>query len=203
MLKLITEIQALAQSGLAYCQSVYDKERYERLLSISAELACEVSGIEHKKVIAMFSHDTGYATPKVDVRGAVFKDNKILLVQEKTDDCWSLPGGWADVNYSPAENIVKELKEETGYSCNVVKLISVYDKNKSNQPEQWPYVYKMFFICNILSGPHSKPSVSEIQDIGFFDLNNLPPLSLGRVNKNQIEYCFKHLRQENLPTYFE
>ncbi len=201
--EIMIEIQSLAQSGLAYCKDVYDKERYNRLLELSAKLGDLISKVDYQEIFELFSKDTGYATPKIDVRGAVFKDHRILLVREKSDNLWSLPGGWADVNHSPAENILKEIREETGYECKVIKLIGIYDKNKSNPPPQWPHVYKLFFLCEIIGYLYANASNIEISEMNFFDLYNLPKLSGRRVNQQQIEDCFRHLNNSKINTQFE
>jgi ADP-ribose pyrophosphatase YjhB (NUDIX family) len=199
MIDVITELQALAQTGLSYSKDQFDLERFKRVLEISALLMANNSTHAYEQVIEVFSLDTGYATPKIDVRGAVFKDNQILLVQEQTDSNWAMPGGWADVNLSPVENVLKELREESGYHCNMIKLVGVFDKRKLDTNMMWPHLYKMFFLCDIVS--YEKTSSIEILDVGFFDLDKLPPLSLGRVNEQQIQLCFEHFNNRALPTF--
>lgn len=197
MIDVITELQALAQTGLSYSKDQFDLERFKRVLEISAQLLAHNSNHAYEEVLEVFSLDTGYATPKIDVRGAVFNDNQILLVQEKTDGNWAMPGGWADVNLSPAENVLKEIREEAGYHCNMTKLVGVFDKRKLDKNMKWPHVYKMFFLCDIVS--YEKSNSIEIMDVGFFDLDQLPPLSLGRVNEQQIQLCFAHFKDRGLP----
>ena len=123
-------IQSLSQAGLTFSKDIYDIERYEELRSISAEIMEEHTDLEMEKVRNLFANETGYQTPKVDVRGAVFNDDKILMVKEKIDDRWSLPGGFCDVGLSPTENIVKEIKEESGYDVVHRKLIALLDTTK-------------------------------------------------------------------------
>ena len=199
MIDVITELQALAKTGLAYSKDQFDLERFKRVLEISAQLLANNSNHTYENVLEVFSLDTGYVTPKIDVRGAVFKNNQILLVQEQTDGNWAMPGGWADVNLSPAENVLKELREESGYHCNMIKLVGVFDKRKLDKNLMWPHVYKMFFLCDIVR--YEKTSSIEILDMGFFDLDKLPPLSLGRVNEQQIQLCFEHFNNRTLPTF--
>jgi ADP-ribose pyrophosphatase YjhB (NUDIX family) len=141
----------------------------------------------------------GYITPKVGVRAAIFKFDQILLIKEKSDNLWSLPGGWADVNLSPKENVLREIKEETGYVCSVVKLISMCDKRKDPTLSKWPHIYDLFFLCSIVSG-EAKIKTLETSDLQFFSEDNIPPLSANRVNNLQIKKCFHHYFSPLLPT---
>ncbi|MGV8949311.1 MAG: NUDIX hydrolase [Candidatus Paracaedibacter sp.] len=202
MIEIVTELQALAQTGIAYSKDEYDIGRYERILEISAELLSPHSNYSYEDIIELFTKDSGYATPKIDVRGAVFKDSKLLHVREKSDGLWSMPGGWADVNLSPSENVLKEIKEETGYQCKVTKLIGVYDKKKSNRPGRWPHVYKIFFMCELIDALRA-PLCDEILETGFFKLEKIPPLSEGRVSRYQVEKSFIYYNTQKLETYFE
>lgn len=199
MIEIITELQAIAQIGITYSKDYFDTIRYKRILEICSSLLSLNSNHKYDDILEVFTKESGYATPKIDVRGALFKDNKILLVREKSDNLWSLPGGWADVNISPSENIIKEIKEETGYGANVIKLIGIFDRN---QISRWPHYYKIFFLCEItsLTGSYCP---NEILEIGFFDSKNIPPLSICRVNNEQIEKCFLHHHNPNLKTEFD
>lgn len=138
------ELQSLAQAGLAYSGDPYDLERFERIRAISAEMVAHMSDIPVNKVRELFCEESGYQTPKIDTRAAVFKDNKILLVREN-DGLWSLPGGWADVGISAAENAAKEVREEAGLEVEVERLIAVEDRAKHNRPVLAHSVYKLFF----------------------------------------------------------
>lgn len=200
-LKWITSLQAIAQSGLTYTQNPYDIERFKQMQTIVAEMLEHITDVPQQKISQFFAREQGYATPKLDVRGALFKDNKILLVQERVDGCWTLPGGWADINESPAENIVKEIFEESGYESRVVKLAALYDRQKHDHPHQWPHIYKAFFLCEITGGA---PLINlEVSAIDFFALDNLPPLSLPRVTAKQIARMFEHAKNLTLPTDFD
>ena len=207
LIELLTEMHALAQTGLTYGESGYDRERYQRFLEISAHLGSLVGKLDYDHILNLFSQDTGYITPKIDVRGAVFQKGKILMVKETTDQLWSLPGGWADTNLSSSENVLKEIREETGFICRVIKVIGLYDKQRHNAI-MWPYTYAIFFLCDMIQSPtdviaHSFQPSLEISDIGFFECDALPPLSLERVNKKQIDRCFQHFYAMDLPTYFD
>lgn len=181
------ELQALSQSGLAYSKDKFDIERFQRIRHISAEIMSEYTEIDSTKIKELFCNESGYQTPKVDVRGAVFKNDKILLVKEKIDGCWALPGGWADYNLSAKENIVKEMKEEAGLVVEPVKLIAVLDRNKHNTPVN-PYgIYKIFILCKEISGSFEENI--EIDESGYFDLTSLPELSETRNTIKQIHMC--------------
>ena len=194
-------IQALSQSGLAFSKDIYDIERYEELRMISAEIMAEHTGLEMQKIKDLFLNDTGYQTPKVDVRGVIFQDDKILMVKEKLDDCWSLPGGFCDVGLSAAENIIKEIKEESGYDAVPMKLLAVWDKNKHPHPPEAFHYYKLFIQCEIIGG---QPMTGiETSDIKFFSEREIPSLSANRVVESQIKTIFEFLRDPNKETLFD
>lgn len=199
--KIIHELQSIAQAGLAYCTSEYDRERYSRLLALTAEMATMCSQKKYEEIFEIFSAEGGYNTPKVDVRAAVFKDDQILMVREREDNLWSLPGGWADVMLSPSANIVKEIQEETGFLCQTTKLVAVYDKSLHDRASSWPHIYKMLFLCEICEGK-ATPSF-ETLEVRFFSRDNIPPLSLNRTTSRYIEHSFKHYAAPHLPTEFD
>jgi len=195
------KLQAIAQNGLTYSEGVYDIERYKQLRAIATEIMATYSNVEHSYVLDLFSGEVGYATPKVDVRGAIFRDDTILLVKERADGLWTLPGGWADVGESPSEVVVKEVYEESGYQVRATKLLAVYDRNKQGHPPFPFYVYKLFFHCELIGG--SPSSSIETEAVDFFPEDALPELSIGRVTPAQITRLFQHYRQPNLPTDFD
>lgn len=200
-LKWAMEIQAMAQSGLAYTDNVYDIERYERLRELSAEMIAEKSDIPLGKVKDLFCSETGYQTPKLDTRAAVFKDGKILLTHEK-NGTWSLPGGWRDVLESVRSNTVKEVKEETGLDVTAIRLIALQDRNKHNVPVYAYGVCKAFVLCEIIGGKFTENI--ETTEIAFFDLKNLPAnLANEKTTKEQIQMCFEAFKDENWQTYFD
>lgn len=194
------KLQAIAQIGLTYSQNPYDIERFKSIQVIAAEIAATHSNVEHPYILDLFTREVGYATPKVDVRGSVFRDNQILLVKEREDGLWTLPGGWADVGESPSEAVVKEIREESGYLTRVVKLLAVYDRNKQGHPPHPCYVYKLFFLCELIGGS-ALPSI-ETEAVDFFPEDGIPELSLGRVTP-QIARLFEHYRNPNLLTDFD
>lgn len=195
-------LQALAQNGLTYAANAYDTERYNAIRQIAAEMLAAGSSAEVSVVRDLLSHETGYATPKVDVRGVVFRAEKLLLVRERAEGRWSLPGGWADVGESPAECVVREVGEESGLETRAVKLLAVLDRSK--HPHQPPFafhVYKLYFLCQLLGG-EAKAS-PETDAVGFFGQGEIPELSISRVTPWQIQRCFEHLRNPNLPADFD
>ena len=194
-------LQSIAQAGLTYSKDKYDIERFQQIRDISIEILNEYTEISNEKIKDLFCNETGYQTPKVDIRGAVFKDGKILLVKESIDGRWSLPGGWAEVNLSVKENVIKELREETGLNVVPKRLIAVLDRNKHNHPIT-PYgIYKIFVLCELIGGVIEKNI--ETVESGFFSLEDLPPLSLGRVTKEQIAMCFEAKYNDNFTAIFD
>lgn len=160
------------------------------------------ANVDTESVLELYAQEAGYATPKVDVRGAVFRDNAILLVREASDGRWALPGGWADVHDSPSESVVREIAEESGFETKVRKLAAVLDRSRHPHVPVRPFhIYKMFFVCE-LTGGAPRPN-HEIQDVGFFEEDAIPELSLGRVLPFQIERMFAHWRRPDLPTEFD
>lgn len=197
-----SELQAIAQAGLTYSKNAFDLQRFQRIRTLAAEISAYQSCEDFEKVQALFAAEDHYLTPKLDVRVAVFNDQQqILLVKEVTDGKWSLPGGWADVNESPAESAAKEVYEETGYVVKICKLYALLDKLKHAHPPQLPHAYKAFFLAEITGG-EMRTSI-ETTDVGFFDLNHLPPLSVHRVVPEQITLAFAHYCDRVLPTVYD
>lgn len=194
-------IQSISQSGLSFSKDPYDLERYEELQKISAEIIEEHANLEMKKVLELFAHEKGYQTPKVDVRGALFHENKILMVREKIDDKWALPGGFCDVGLSPGENIIKEIKEESGYDARVKKLVALLDMNKHSHPPQPYHYYKVFIQCELIGG--QARAGLETKDVRFFSEDHLPELSKGRNTKEQINMLFNFLRNPDKVAVFD
>jgi ADP-ribose pyrophosphatase YjhB (NUDIX family) len=196
------ELQALAQTGSHFATSDYDRERYQRISEIAAEIFAKQGDMEGAKIRTIFEAQSGYATPKVDVRAAVFRDRKILLVQERSDGLWTLPGGWADVNDSPSEAVEKEVVQESGFKVRAQRLLAVFDRAKHPHDPPFPFhIYKMFFLCAIESG-EATPS-AETAGVEFFALNALPPLSLSRITNEQIRFCFDAGPNEPKPAAFD
>jgi len=194
-------LQALAQNGLAYTKDHYDRERFTALRQIAGEILAASAVNVHPDLIENFTCDAGYATPKIDVRAAVFDRDQLLLVKERSDGKWSLPGGWADVGSSPSSAVIREVHEESGYSVAVKKLAALYDRDLHGHPPMAYHVYKMFFICELRGG--SPQTDIETEDVSFFREDALPSLSLPRVTPKQIEHLFGHYRHPEWPTSFD
>lgn len=186
-------LQALAQNGLAYTTNPFDKERFEEIRQIAAEMLVEPSGYPLEVVEGLFTNETGYQTPKLDTRAAIFQKDKILLVQER-DGLWSLPGGWCDVDQSPQDNTVKECKEEAGLDVEAYRLVAVQDKHKNQPSRSAHHVTKIFFLCRVLGGQF-EPNL-ETLDCRYFDLDELPELSVNKTTADQIRLCYEAYQAE-------
>jgi ADP-ribose pyrophosphatase YjhB (NUDIX family) len=201
-IKWARELQAIAQTGLHFSESQYDRERYEQILSVSVEMFAEQSSESPALIRNLFEKQSGYATPKVDVRGVVFHENKILLIQEKSDGLWSLPGGWADVNDAPSEAVEREIVEETGFDTKAREILALFDRAKHPHEPPFPFhIYKLFIKCEITGG--EAKIAMETSALGFFGLSEIPPLSISRVTQGQIEFCFQRHLAPPLPCAFD
>lgn len=199
-LEWAVELQALAQAGLQYGHDKFDLERYEHIRDIAAQMVAHQTDLPLKKVKDLFCNETGYQTPKLDSRAAVFQGDKILLVQEN-DGRWSLPGGWVDVDLSVGENAVKEVREEAGLEVIPERIIAVQDREKHNQP---PYAYKVckvFVLCRLVGG-HFQENI-ETTESRYFGLDELPPLATEKNTEEQIRMCFEACQAEHWTTLFD
>ena len=199
-LKWAVELQSIAQAGLTYGKDVYDKERYERIRDISAEMLSYKTDISIDKVKELFCNETGYQTPKLDTRAAIFKNNKIILVKENNGK-WSLPGGWVDVNLSVKENTIKEVKEESGLDVTADKIIAIQDRAKHNLPVYAYGVCKVFVLCSVIGGEFKKNI--ETTEFNYFSEDELPELSTEKNNEEQIKMCFEAYHSKNWITLFD
>ena len=187
-LQIAKEIQSIAQAGLAYTENKYDIERYQRLRNLSFSILKEYTDAPVEKIRSLFASEEGYQTPKVDIRGVVFREGKILMVRESIDGKWTLPGGWADVGYSPFEIAEKEIFEEAGIKVTPERLLAVFDKMKHSHPPDIYHVYKLFILCRD-SGQEVKPGM-ETTDVGWFERDKNLPLSELRITREQINIMF-------------
>ncbi len=196
-------LHAISQTGLAFSRDKFDIERYQAVRRLASEMMASRSAADAERIEILFAEQTGYATPKIDVRGAAFRGDQILLVRETLDaGRWTLPGGWADVNEFASECVVKEIREESGFEAVVRKLAAVYDRAKHRHEPPLPFhVYKMFFICEIVGGTAS--TSIETSGAEFFGELELPELSTSRVLDYQIRRMFEHRRDPGLPTDFD
>jgi ADP-ribose pyrophosphatase YjhB (NUDIX family) len=196
----LEKLAAIAQAGLAYSIDPHDRERYSMLKVVAIQLMREL-GAGQAAVDELYASDDGYRTPKVDVRGVVVRHDSVLLVCERTDGRWTLPGGWADVGESPAESVAREIEEETGYRARVVRLIALFDRNKhDHDPFPW-HTYKAFFHCEV-DGEQAH-STLETLGVGFFPVDALPELSTGRVTADQIRRLFDRIKRDDAEAMFD
>jgi ADP-ribose pyrophosphatase YjhB (NUDIX family) len=200
-LDLARRLLAISQTGLHFTEGEFDRERYHDVANIAAELIAGHSQLAPEQVLAAWQLEAGYATPKVDVRGACFREQRVLLVRERSDGYWTLPGGWADVHDSPSQAIEKEVLQESGFSARAIKLAAAYDRNRHAHPPYLFHVWKLFFLCDITGG--SPRSSLETDGVDWFELDALPPLSTPRVTAAQIRRMYDHHLERALPADFD
>jgi ADP-ribose pyrophosphatase YjhB (NUDIX family) len=200
-LNIAKRLESIAQTGFTYSKDDYDKERYQEIRDISHKIFNLYTEAPIEKIQNLFSKETGYPTPKVDIRGVIFRKNQILLVKEKSDGLWALPGGWADIGYTPSEVAVKEVKEEAGLNVKSVKLVAVFDKKCHAHPPSALHVYKMFILC-VITGGRLKPGM-ETSEAAFFSRNDIPDLSVERNTFEQIQLLFDYEQNPEMPTQFD
>lgn len=196
-------LQAIAQTGLTYAENPYDRERYRKLHELAVEIFTAHTGESPATVEQWFAVQPGYATPKVDVRGACFRDGKVLLVREKSDGKWCLPGGWADVGDVPSQAAEREVREEAGFECMARKVIGVFDANRTHSGRAVPafHAFKIIFLCELTGGAPDPDH--EILEVNFFSRDALPPLSTNRTTAAWLAECFAHLDDPARPTAFD
>ena len=195
------ELEAIARTGLTFTDGSFDKLRYERIRQLAAEIIASGGSVELGPLLSGFAADSGYATPKVDVRGVVFRNDELLLVKGKEDGGWTLPGGWADVGDTPAESVEREIFEEAGFQTRATKVLMVLDRDRQRHTPIIHATYKLFIRCEIVGGA---PADSiETEGAAFFAEGAIPPLSLARTLPSQVTRIFEHLRNPARPTDFE
>ena len=199
-LQWAVELQSIAQAGLYYGKDDFDRERYQRVRDIAAEMLAHQAELPVEKVRDLFCCEVGYQTPKLDTRAAIFRDGKILLVRERSGK-WSLPGGWVDVNVSVKENAVKEVKEEAGLDVTADLVIAVQDREKHNKPVYAYKVCKIFVLCSVVGGGFQENI--ETTESGYFGPEELPPLAEEKNTAEQVRMCFDAWRAERWTTLFD
>jgi ADP-ribose pyrophosphatase YjhB (NUDIX family) len=202
-LELFRSLQALSRTGLHFCKDEYDRERYDAIERIAAELLAQGAGADAAGLRSDWARESGYVTPKVEVRGAVFRpdDGKVLLVRETADGFWTLPGGWADVNDSPSGAVRREIEQEAGFRVRVIKLAALYDRNAHGHTPSLHHSWKAFFLCEIVGG-EARGSY-ETDGVDFFAPDALPPLSIGRCTPQQVLRMRQHFLRPEIPTDFD
>jgi len=200
-IEIAKKINSIAQTGLTFTKDTFDKERYSELLDLSITIMNHITEIDTRKLDFVFNRDIGYQTPKVGIRAVVFRDDKILLVKEKMDGKWSLPGGYADTGMLPSEIAVNEVKEESGFDVRPTRILGIIDYNK-HQDRPFPFdIYQLFMECEITGG--QAQTGIETSDVGFFDINELPELSERRVTREQILQMYELYRNKELKPVFD
>jgi ADP-ribose pyrophosphatase YjhB (NUDIX family) len=195
-------IQAVAQTGLQYTQNPFDEERFHELSRIAAEMLAVQTESDAGEVLRILSAQEGYATPKLDVRGVVFEDDRILLVRELMDGgAWTLPGGWIDINEPPSQAVERECREEAGMIVKANKLLAVFDRNQHGHPPYPFHAYKLFILCDLIA--EATPDPIETAEPTFFGESEIPALSKARVTPEEISRMFHHHRHPDLPTDFD
>ena len=195
-------LQSVAQAGLTHARNPYDLERYRDVRRVAAEIAAVGSEGDVDAILAFFDSERGYPTPKVDVRAAVIVEERILLVMERDDGDWALPGGWADVGESAAEAAVRETREEAGIEVRPEKVIALYERERRGHPPHPEFSYKIFFACAARGVPEPRGG-TETLGTAFFAPDALPRLSAARVTAQEIAVAFAHHRDPGLPTEFD
>ena len=200
-LKWARTIQAISQIGLTYKKNHYDEENFTQLMNIAADMVAFHTQRSPEELEQNFLAQPGYATVKVDVRGAVIRDGQLLLVKERVDGKWTMPGGWADVGETPAQSIIREVWEESGFDVKPVKVIAVLDANRRGRPMEFYHAFKIIFLCEIIGGEAA--TSEETSDVGFFDLDNLPELSVNRTSPEHVAEIRRHLEDPARATEFD
>jgi ADP-ribose pyrophosphatase YjhB (NUDIX family) len=203
ILQWARKVQAIAQNGLEFTRDSFDRDRFEQLQQLVSTILTSEVGITPGQIKGLWLGDEGYATPKVDVRGGVFDHDKVLMVRERSDGKWTLPGGWVDVGDAPSFAVEREIREESGYLAKAVKLAALFDKNnpRHGHPPGILHIYKLFFICELTGGTATLSN--ETDGVDFFPVNSLPPLSTGRATQSEIERLYQHHLNRGLPTDFD
>jgi len=205
ILEIARRLHALARTGQHFCRDEYDRQRYVEIEQIAAELLTDGTQVERDALLEIWRHESGYVTPKLEVRGAAFRDGRVLLVRESIDGRWTLPGGWVDVNESPSQAIEKEIEQESGFLARAVKLAALWDRARHGHGPSLHHGWKAFFLCE-LTGGEARGSY-ETDAVGFFDPGDLPPMSLGRSTPRQVarmcEHWLDYVRNRSRPTEFD
>jgi len=200
-LEWVQRLEAIAQSGLAYCTNVFDIERYQQIADIAAEIGAHYGETDFQTVRGLFTSQAGYATPKIDCRGVIFQDDKILLVRELSDGGWTLPGGWVDVGEPLSRAVEREVREEAGYVVKASRLLAVYDRNLHGHPPYLFHSYKIFVQCDVVNKTEADPTETETPT--FYSENEHPALSLLRTTPEEITRMFTLFHQSGMPAEFD
>lgn len=201
--EIVKQLKAISQTGRHFAKDEYEQKRHDDIAYICAQIIEQHTELTAEQAFGILQEDAGYATPKVDCRGVVFKDDKVLMVKEIADGGWTLPGGWCDTGSTPSENVVREVWEESGYKVKVKKLLAVYDRDNQGHKPSYPFsIYKLFFLCELIGG--TATASNETSHVEWFGEDELPEmLSTGRTLHHELKQFFQHHRNPNLPTLFD
>ncbi len=196
-------LKAISQAGKYFAKNEYELNRHEELERICAEIFEHYTDLTAEQVCSILQQDTGYPTPKVDARGVVFKDDKLLMVREIADNGWTLPGGWCDCGMTASQNVVREVWEESGYEVKATRLLAVYDRDTQGHIPPYPFnIYKLFFLCELTGGQATVSN--ETSEVAWFAEDELPEnLSMGRTLSHELKLFFRQYRDPSLPTHFD
>ncbi len=204
LLNDVKRLKNIADLGLLYAKDPFDRERYEELHHISLSMMARLTDTPLSKLTDFYLENSDYPTPKVDIRAFVMDENdNFLMVRESEDGGWSLPGGWADIGFSPREVAVKEVFEETGLRVEAQHLMAVFDKKCHPHPPQATYVYKIVLSCKMTDYPQTEQKGFDILDVGWFSIYNLPPLSTHRIVESQLLLLHNQYKAPTPAPYFD
>ena len=200
--EIAKRLKTISQAGKFFAKDDYERKRHEDIEAICAQITAHHTHQPVEAVTRVLQQDSGYPAPKVDCRGAAFRDDKVLLVLETADGGWTLPGGWCDQGLTPAQNVAREFWEESGYEVRVLRPLAIYDRD--NQGHTPPYIfsiYKLFFLCEITGG--APKTSNETSDIRFFGMDEIPPLSKGRTLERQLHRIYEQYKTGDLTVDFD
>ncbi|MGE4286557.1 MAG: NUDIX hydrolase N-terminal domain-containing protein [Phycisphaerae bacterium] len=199
---VVRKLKTISQAGRTFAKDDYELKRHLDIEEICADILADCTGCDAKEALHILQQDTGYPTPKVDCRGVIIRDDKVLLVKEIEDGRWTLPGGWCDNGMTPSENVEREIWEESGYEAKAQRLLAVYDRDKQGHFPPYPFnIYKLFFLCEITGGS-PKPS-NETSEIAWFGEDEIPELSKARTTEQQLRQFFEMVREDDRTAYFD
>lgn len=202
-LKWVSELRSIAEAGLAYSRDPYDQQRFAQLQELAAEIVASYTGTpETRVVLEAFQADSGYVTPKIDVRGVVFREGRVLMVKERSDGCWTFPGGWVEPGESPREAVEKEVREESGYEVRATRILAIDERGRHGHPHMLHTSWKIFMLCELTGGKAAADGF-EIDEVGWFSETAIPPLSQTRVVPEQVKRMFSYQREGRLITEFD
>lgn len=200
--EIAKRLKTISQAGKFFAKDDYERKRHEDIEAVCAQITSHHTRQPVETVTRLLQQDSGYPSPKVDCRGVAFRDDKVLLVLETADGGWTLPGGWCDQGLTPAQNVQREFREESGYNVRVLRPLAIFDRdNQGHTPSYMFSIYKLFFLCEIIGG--APKTSNETSDIRFFGMNEIPPLSKGRTLEGQLHRFYEQYKTGDLTVDFD